>query len=67
MSESQQESPSSDTAGEAPADVKQKFREALERKQASAKAGAAHADAGSKINQAHGPVGGKRQFRRKSG
>ena len=48
-------------------DVKSKFREALERKQANAKAGESHADGRSKVNSAHGPVGGKREFRRKSG
>ncbi|SFB14845.1 hypothetical protein SAMN05216266_105222 [Amycolatopsis marina] len=48
-------------------DVKQKFREALERKQAHAKAGAAHENLGSKVTQAHGPAASKRNFRRKSG
>ncbi|MGH3449203.1 MAG: DUF5302 domain-containing protein [Haloechinothrix sp.] len=67
MSESQQQTESSDDSAGAPSDVKQQFREALERKQASAKSGAGHEDAGSKINHAHGPVAGKRQFRRKSG
>lgn len=48
-------------------DVKQKFREALERKQANAKSGESHADGRSKVNNVHGAVGGKREFRRKSG
>ncbi|MEU3272939.1 DUF5302 domain-containing protein [Saccharomonospora sp. NPDC006951] len=48
-------------------DVKRKFREALERKQAKAKAGTAHEDFGSKVTQAHGPAAHKRNFRRKSG
>ncbi|WP_116046625.1 DUF5302 domain-containing protein [Amycolatopsis palatopharyngis] len=48
-------------------DVKQKFREALERKQAHAKAGAAHENLGPKVTQAHGPAASKRNFRRKSG
>jgi hypothetical protein len=48
-------------------DVKRRFREALERKQAKAKARDAHEDRGSKIHQAHGPAAGRRQFRRKSG
>jgi hypothetical protein len=58
--------PASDDAP-ASDDVKEKFREALERKQAHAKAGESHADGRSKVNQTHGPVGGKREFRRKSG
>ena len=48
-------------------DVKRRFREALERKQAQTKARAAHEDRGSKVHNAHGPAGGKREFRRKSG
>lgn len=47
--------------------VKEKFRAALERKQASTKQRESHEDGRSKVNQAHGPVGGKREFRRKSG
>jgi hypothetical protein len=48
-------------------DVRARFREALERKQAKAKARETHADGSSKIHESHGPVGGKRTFRRKSG
>lgn len=48
-------------------DVKQRFREALERKQALARSGEEHADARSKVRDAHGPVSAKRTFRRKSG
>lgn len=48
-------------------DVKRRFREALERKQAAATARAGHADASSKVHDAHGRATGKRQFRRKSG
>jgi hypothetical protein len=48
-------------------DVRARFREALERKQAKAKAGENHADGSSKIHDAHGPAGGRRTFRRKSG
>ncbi len=51
-----------------PADVKAKFRLALERKKSQ------HADGlgaggpnGSKIHDVHSRAGGKRQFRRKSG
>ena len=48
-------------------DTRARFREALERKQAKARARDNHADGSSKIHDAHGPVGGKRTFRRKSG
>jgi hypothetical protein len=49
-------------------DVKRKFREALERKHAQAdkKAGNNAKDA-SKVHGRHGPAGGRRTFRRKSG
>lgn len=48
-------------------DVKQRFREALERKQAKTRSGEEHADARSKVHDAHGPASAKRTFRRKSG
>lgn len=48
-------------------DVKQRFREALERKQAMTRSGEEHADARSKVRDAHGPISAKRTFRRKSG
>jgi Family of unknown function (DUF5302) len=48
-------------------DVRAKFREALERKQAKAKSRESHADGSSKIHDAHGPATGRRVFRRKSG
>ncbi|MGH3516787.1 MAG: DUF5302 domain-containing protein [Haloechinothrix sp.] len=67
MSEDQQQSTSPEDPAGASDDVKQKFREALDRKRAQAKARADHEDSGSKIHNAHGPVGGKREFRRKSG
>ncbi|HEU5160035.1 MAG TPA: DUF5302 domain-containing protein [Streptosporangiaceae bacterium] len=56
--------PESDTED----DVKRKFREALERKQAQAenRAGSNAKDA-SKVHGRHGPAGGRRTFRRKSG
>ncbi|MDP9844371.1 DUF5302 domain-containing protein [Streptosporangium lutulentum] len=50
-------------------ELKRKFREALERKklaQTDAGAGGKGKNS-SKIHGAHGPVGGKRSFRRKSG
>ncbi|WP_216215948.1 DUF5302 domain-containing protein [Amycolatopsis aidingensis] len=54
-------------SAEPEADVKRRFREALERKQRQAKAGAAHEDLVPKVTQTHGPAGGRRTFRRKSG
>jgi Family of unknown function (DUF5302) len=61
-----------DSAGAAePAaeDVRSKFREALERKQHRHAAGAADSEGKdpSKVHNSHGPAGGKRTFRRKSG
>lgn len=51
-----------------PADeTKRKFREALERKKAKSAGGSAHTDAGNTSSHAHGPLGNKRSFRRKSG
>lgn len=46
-----------------------KFREALERKQqkANQRVGDNHTDGGSKAHDAHGPAAQQRQFRRKSG
>ena len=48
-------------------DVKAAFRAALERKQAHNRKGQEHADARSKVDNAHGPAAAKRTFRRKSG
>jgi len=48
-------------------DVKRKFREALERKQAGVRSGSANENAGGKNQHAHGPAANKRTFRRKSG
>ena len=50
-------------------EVKRRFREALERKQGqnAAANGAVSGKDPSKVHSAHGPVGGKRSFRRKSG
>lgn len=47
-------------------DLRRKFREALERKRAHARAGSAHENAGGKNQHAHGPAASKRTFRRKS-
>jgi hypothetical protein len=56
-------------ADQAEDDVKRKFREALERKNAGGTAGAAHTDndGGNKAHDAHGPAKSQRTFRRKSG
>ncbi|CAM2997277.1 DUF5302 domain-containing protein [Saccharomonospora xinjiangensis] len=48
-------------------DVKQRFREALARKQAKNKAGESHADKSNTAAHPHGPLSHKRDFRRKSG
>jgi len=48
-------------------DVRSRFREALDRKNAKSKTGEGHADSGSKVHDAHGPAAAKRTFRRKSG
>jgi hypothetical protein len=48
--------------------VKDKFREALERKRThQSERNSSDAKDQSKIHGAHGPVAGKREFRRKSG
>ena len=48
-------------------DVKKKFREALDRKNAQQKSAADHKDGHSKVQNTHGPADHKRDFRRKSG
>jgi uncharacterized protein DUF5302 len=55
------------SSGEPEDDVKRKFREALERKQAKARANAAQGDGGQRNAATHGPAASKRTFRRKSG
>ncbi|PPK64013.1 DUF5302 domain-containing protein [Actinokineospora auranticolor] len=65
MSEQQSEQPETPEADQD--DVKARFREALARKQAQASSREGHAQSGSKVHDAHGKAGGKRQFRRKSG
>ena len=62
-------------AAEAPAtgsaaaddDVKRRYREALDRKQASQSGGGGHAEGDSKVHEAHGPAKSQRTFRRKAG
>jgi Family of unknown function (DUF5302) len=60
---------SSPHAGDAPteSDTKRKFREALERKNASASGGEQHKNAGAKQPRRQGPAEHRREFRRKSG
>ncbi|MDJ1115010.1 DUF5302 domain-containing protein [Microbacterium dauci] len=53
-------------AGAASDDMKRKFREALEKKNAHHRQGEAHLDGDSAIHGTHGAVT-KREFRRKSG
>jgi hypothetical protein len=50
-------------------ELKRKFREALERKRATqaARGGTGPGKDSAKIHGAHGPAGGRRSFRRKSG
>lgn len=48
-------------------DAKRKFREALDRKNAKGAGGSDHRDTGAKNTPAHGAVGNRREFRRKSG
>ncbi len=55
------------TPDDAAAEMKRKFREALEKKNASRRSGEAHLDAGSAIHASQGAAGTKREFRRKSG
>jgi hypothetical protein len=55
-------------AGAASDDMKRKFREALEKKNAHQRSGEAHLDGDSSVHSSNGPAGGKRDFsRRKSG
>ncbi|WP_344781135.1 DUF5302 domain-containing protein [Microbacterium kribbense] len=51
----------------APDEMKQKFREALEKKNAAHRNGPAHLDGQGAVNEPHGRAGHKREFRRKSG
>ncbi|WP_293052424.1 DUF5302 domain-containing protein [Mycobacterium sp.] len=48
-------------------EIKRKFREALDRKNARSEGGADHKDGGAKPPRTHGPVESRREFRRKSG
>jgi hypothetical protein len=60
--------PDSSARNDQPAtEVKDKFREALARKQGKDAAGEAHLGGGAKVNSQHGPAKTQRTFRRKSG
>jgi hypothetical protein len=48
-------------------DVKRRYREALDRKQAGQSGGGGHAEGDSKVHEAHGPAKAQRTFRRKAG
>lgn len=48
-------------------DMKRKFKEALDKKNAKHRDGEAHLDGDSSVHQTQGPASSKREFRRKSG
>ncbi|GAA1986700.1 DUF5302 domain-containing protein [Microbacterium pumilum] len=48
-------------------DMKRKFKEALDKKNAQHREGEAHLDGDSVVHGSHGPASQKREFRRKSG
>jgi hypothetical protein len=48
-------------------EMKRKFKDALEKKNAQHRKGEAHLDADSAVHGAHAPAAHKREFRRKSG
>ncbi|MDR2294757.1 MAG: DUF5302 domain-containing protein [Microbacterium sp.] len=48
-------------------DLKRKFREALDKKNAHSRTGESHLDGKGAVGQTHGAAGHKREFRRKSG
>lgn len=56
-----------ETAAAASDDVKRKFKEALEKKNARHRQGEAHLNGDSAVHATHGPASVKREFRRKSG
>ncbi|GAA4443614.1 DUF5302 domain-containing protein [Actinokineospora soli] len=66
MADAPEPTADTETTGE-PEDVRERFKAALARKNAKANSGENHLTGGSKVHDAHGKVGGKRQFRRKSG
>jgi hypothetical protein len=54
-------------SGSASEEMKRKFREALEKKNAAPRPGEAHLDGDSPVHGAHRAASTKREFRRKSG
>lgn len=56
-----------DQPQDAAAEMKRKFKEALEKKNAKHRDGEAHLDGDSAVHGTHGAVSTKREFRRKSG
>jgi hypothetical protein len=54
-------------AGAASDEMKQKFKAALDKKNAQSRNGEAHLDGDSVVHDSHGPASRKREFRRKSG
>lgn len=48
-------------------EMKRKFKDALDKKNARHREGEAHLNGESAVHQAHGPISTKREFRRKSG
>ena len=48
-------------------EMKRKFKEALDKKNAHHREGEAHLDGDSVVQDSHGPASVKREFRRKSG
>jgi len=56
-----------DKAPSASEDMKRKFKEALDKKNAQHRSGEAHLDGDSAVHGTHAPAAHKREFRRKSG
>lgn len=61
------DAPDGQNADSQHADIKAKMREALERKQSNDNGVSRRGHGKEKAPGTHGPVGGKREFRRKSG
>lgn len=66
MTASYSEGMSTEQAADAD-DVKRKFREALDKKNARHRDGQSHLDGHGAVQEPHGRAGHKREFRRKSG
>jgi hypothetical protein len=58
---------STDDKTAASEEMKRKFKEALDKKNAQHREGEAHLDGDSGVHSSHGPASQKREFRRKSG